>query len=158
MELTQERLKELLRYDPDTGLFTWIVGNGRRTDQAGRRAGCPNAKGYIRISVDQRAYMAHRLAWLYMTGKWPEQFIDHENLDKGDNRWGNLREATKAQNNANQPARTSSGLKGAYWSDASMSWQAKINNRYLGSYSTAEEAHAAYMDAAQEQFGEFARA
>ncbi|CAH0532169.1 Phage HNH homing endonuclease (ACLAME 27) [Ralstonia phage UAM5] len=102
--------------------------------------------------------MAHRLAWLYMTGKWPEQFIDHANMNKGDNRWGNLREANKSQNNANQPARTTSGLKGAYWSNASMSWQAKINKRYLGSYGTAEEAHAAYMEAARERFGEFARA
>jgi hypothetical protein len=111
-ELTAERLRELIHYDAATGNFTRLVATSRIP--RGAVAGRGTHTYYWRISVDGREYKAHRLAWLWMTGKWPLFFIDHINMDKADNRWCNLREATKAQNMVNTGRRannSSSGFK-----------------------------------------------
>lgn len=101
MSLTQLRLKELLHYDPVTGHFTWIVANSNRAP-AGTPAGrTGNSHGYCPIGIDGKRYRAHRLAWLYMTGEWPPEHIDHINGVRSDNRWHNLRAATLKENNRN---------------------------------------------------------
>jgi hypothetical protein len=103
--LTAERLRELLHYDPDTGVFTWLRVKGRRV-RVGALSGKANGGGYFQIGVDGRIYYAHRLAWLYVHGEWPVASIDHVNCDRCDNRLANLRPATKAQNAANARKRT----------------------------------------------------
>lgn len=156
-KLTQEKLKELLNYDPCTGEFVWVSANGTRVDQIGKIAGNKNHAGYIRITIGQKSYMAHRLAWLYMNGSHPEHHIDHINLLKSDNRWSNLRAATKSENGANSRPRSASGLKGAYWSKQINRWYSSIRGRYLGTFDTPEDANEAYMKAAEQEFGQFAR-
>jgi hypothetical protein len=165
MELTQERLKELISYDPLTGVFLWLVDRGGK--RAGDVAGC-RKRTYIAISVDDRIYRAHLLAWFYMTGEWPDPFVDHRDLDKHNNVWTNLRLATKSQNMANVGLIKSnkSGLKGVSRYRAGepygKPWQAQIQKDgrtiYLGHFATREEGHAAYVAAAEKFYGEFARA
>ena len=98
--LTLERLKTLLHYDPETGLWTWRVNKGRV--KAGSIAGC-STRGYWVLRVDQHNYLSHILAWFYMTGEWPEHEVDHRDLDKGNNHWDNLRPATDVQQEWNKP-------------------------------------------------------
>lgn len=158
--LTQQRLKELVTYDPETGLFTWQTSCGGRSTP-GRRAGAKKSDGYIVIGLDGGAYQAHRLAWLYVHGRWPNSFLDHMNGNKSDNRIGNLRLATNTQNHQNVGITRSntSGFKGVR--KLRKKWQAQIraNGRwlYLGVYPTPEEAAAAYKEAAAKYHGEFAR-
>jgi hypothetical protein len=166
--ITAERLREVLDYNPKTGLFTWrhvpdksVQWNGRH---AGRPAGHPcKTLGYVLLKVEGRLCRAHRLAWLYMTGKWPTGEIDHVNGDGLDNVFANLRLATRSEQNRNVRAHrdSTSGLKGAYWDKRTSTWLAQIRHEgkqhYLGKYQTAEEAHAAYCEAARRLHGEFAR-
>ena len=98
-QLTVERLRELLSYDPATGKFLWRVG--RQCMRAGAVAGATEVQGYRVIKIDGKIYKAHRLAWLYVTGEWPPEEIDHKNTDPQDNVWSNLRLATHSQNQAN---------------------------------------------------------
>jgi hypothetical protein len=112
------------------------------------------------IWIDGKRYYAHRLAWLYMTGKFPDQQIDHIDQDGTHNIWRNLREATNTQNAANSRRRNNaSGFKGVFW-QRSRRWRASImvNSRriHLGYFNTPEEAYAVYLAAAQKYFGEFA--
>ena len=159
--VTHERLRELLDYDPETGVFTWKANRIRV--RPGERAGRVLPDGYIAIGVDGRRYQAHRLAWLYMTGKWPEGMIDHINLDRQDNRWENLRLATNIQNQANTALRSNntSGFKGVSWHRLEKKWTANIRRAgkkvWLGYYDTPESAHEAYVMAASDHHGEFAR-
>jgi len=168
MTLTQERLKEVLHYCPDLGLFWWKVRSISSSHDktfnkhfAGKIAGKLATNGYVRISVDGRDHAAHRLAWLYMTGVTPADDIDHRNGRKLDNAFENLREATRSQNLANRSQRNATGFKGVTRL-ASGRFTAEIRkNRvkdYLGSFDTAEEAHAAYEARASQVHGEFARA
>lgn len=150
--LTAQRLRQLLRYDAQTGDFTWLVGTAR-LQLAGRLAGTGDRRKYNRIGVDGRQYPAHRLAWLYVHGSWPESFIDHINGVKKDNRIANLREATNAQNmqNMRRPRGDgSSGFLGVTWHGDTSKWQAQIKtggkNKYLGLFDTAEAAHEAYLN------------
>jgi hypothetical protein len=101
-----QRLKEFLIYDPETGLFTKIRRNFKKPF-----AGTPHPVGYIRITIDKRFYLAHRLAWFYVKGKWPEADIDHINGDKTDNRFANLREASRSLNRGNSRGRHDSAQK-----------------------------------------------
>lgn len=160
--LTYERLRELFHYDPATGLFTRLVRQGHT--HPGEIAGGLSEKGYVRIYIDGRKYRAHRLAWLYVTGEWPENEIDHKNTDRSDNRWDNLRPATGAENSRNRrtPSNNTSGFKGVFWQKREKRWHAVIDLNgkrvVLGRFLTVEEAHAAYARAAQEHYGEFSRA
>jgi hypothetical protein len=171
--LNQERLKELLRYDPETGLFYWLERPVRlgfeRTDKtwnvryAGKIAGDEFGKlrPRIRISVDKRRFQAHRLAWLWMTGEWPAEEIDHKDMNPLNNKWENLREATHSQNGMNRKSR-SKYAKGVTIHKPSGLFQARIYKdgrcRCLGYHKTPEEAHRAYIAAAKDLHGEFARA
>lgn len=157
--LTAERLKQTLSYDADTGAFTHLYSRGRNT--VGQIAGCPVGRGgHLRIGIDKQLYYAHRLAWLYVYGAWPDGALDHINCDPADNRIANLRIATKQQNMANTRARN--GVKGAYWYKRRSKWasQIQVSGRFfhLGYFNTQQEAHEAYAKAAREHFGEFARA
>ena len=135
--LTQERLQYLLSYDRETGIFRWRINRGRMA-KAGDIAGSQGNDCYVRIRVDGKDYAAHRLAWLYMTGEWPAATIDHENINRADNRWRNLREATNAQNGTNRhkQANNTSGFKGVYVDKTSNKFCAKI--KINGGESTSE--------------------
>jgi hypothetical protein len=156
--LTQQRLKELLHYDPCTGVFTWLVDRGGRA-KAGCVAGA-RTRHYRKIVVDDRPYYGHDLAWLYMTGSWAD-LIDHIDTSQGDV-WLNLRIADKSKNGANRgkPANNTSGSKGV-WRRGNR-WTARITvngqRLNLGTFATKEEAEAAYSTAAAIEFGSFARA
>lgn len=94
--LTVERLREILHYDPETGIFVWRI-QAKATRPIGSKAG-HNRGGYVQLCINQVRYYAHRLAWLYMTGDWPKFEIDHKNRIKNDNRWINLRDVTRSVN------------------------------------------------------------
>jgi hypothetical protein len=119
--------------------------------------------GYRYIRIDYNLYPEHRLAWLHMTGEWPTAGIDHINCDRLDNRWSNLREATKAKNAMNMHIRAdnTSGYKGVSWSKIRRKWIAHITVdrkcRHLGSFDTPECAFIAYMKAAWDHFGDYAQ-
>lgn len=161
----QARLLELLRYDCNSGHLFWKERPNTASWNAtyeGRRAGSRCSRGYREIAIDNRTYLEHRLIWKLVTGEDPNGQIDHVNLDKGDNRFSNLREATVSTNQCNTRPRAQSGLKGAHWNRFRGYWQSaiKFDGRTvnLGRFDTAEEAHAAYCDAAKRYYGEFARA
>lgn len=157
---TQARLKELFYYHPESGDFVRRVATNNR-DRAGEQAGSRDSRGYMALSVGGRTYKAHRLAFLYMTGKWPVNQVDHVDCAPGNNSWNNLREATQTQNKANGTVyqNSKSGLKGVRFEGTK--WCAKIwsgkKSKYLGRFDTAEEASAAFIAAARERHGEFAR-
>lgn len=156
--LTQERLKEVLHYDPETGVFTSLKWRGG-VSQPGVVCGCVQPHGYVRISVDGKPYYAHRLAWFYMTGRWPTHTIDHINRDRADNKIANLREATHRQQRGNTRLRkdNKSGFKGVSFSCVMKKWHTQIGTRTVGFYTTKEEAAEAYRVAAIVEYGEFAR-
>ena len=158
--LTKERLDELLAYDPETGLFTWKVRiNGRI--RVGDEAGRTNTSGHIQITISRSSYCAHRLAFLAMTGRWPENEVDHINGNPADNRWVNLRPATRVENMRNQRtnARNTSGVTGVSWDTRRGKWMAFIQtNRkttHLGYFTKFEDAVAARRAAEVKYFGEF---
>ena len=141
--LTQEELKKVLRYEPETGLFYWLVCASKRV-RIGDIAGNKHFN-YIRINVNGRPYLAHRLAFLYMTGTIPNK-VDHKDQDGSNNKWNNLREATSSQNNCNSAlhSNNTSGIKGVSWCKRYNKFRARIaldkKTHYLGHYDDAEEA------------------
>ncbi|MDR3464182.1 MAG: HNH endonuclease signature motif containing protein [Beijerinckiaceae bacterium] len=151
----------MLRYDPETGRFTWLVSRGGKA-QAGTNAGAVNNHGYVVIYIFGKCYMGGRLAWFYMTGQWPPALIDHRDTNRANNRWGNLREASSSQNGANssRPSTNTSGVKGVYRRGSRYIAQIASGGRriYLGIFDDMESAAAAYAKAAQDEFAEFARA
>jgi len=157
--LTAERLRQLLSYDEETGVFTWIVR--RKTARLGDVAGCIKKCGYRVIGIDGQHYRAHRLVWLYVHGEWPIGDLDHKDTVKDNNRITNLRIATLSQNSANKRALNKTRLKGVTFLPRCNKWQAAIGKDgkviYLGLFHSAEAANAAYFTAANNLFGEFAR-
>ena len=157
--VTQERLKELFSYCPDTGLFLRI--KGVRKAAAGVIAGTKDLNGYITISVDCRRYYAHRLAWLYTHGVFPVQ-IDHKDRDRSNNALSNLRAADNSQNGANKskPPESRQRYKGVRMMKGSSRWSARIKHGgkeiHIGTFATEEDAMKAYNERASLLFGEFA--
>lgn len=146
--ITQKRLRELLHYDPLTGVFTWRQSNSARA-LVGAIAGS-KARGYVWIRCDGQLCAAHRLAWLYMTGLLPKQEIDHKNGMKDDNRWSNLREATRKLNMQNERRariNNKTGYLGVRPHGKRFQARVKLDGRihYFGSFGTPEQAHAAYV-------------
>jgi len=158
--LAAERLRDLLHYDPSTGIFTWKVDrHNRRT--AGKIAGHLSA-GYWIIKIEGRSYRAGCLAWLHVKGFWSELIIEHADMDGTNNRWDNLREATKTQNQGNiGPRFGTSKFKGVHWDKRRSKWVASIGycRRVfnLGRYDVEVDAARAYDRAAIKRFGQFAR-
>lgn len=154
--LTIDDLRVTLSYDPGTGAFT-----NTRSAAGSRRVGPVGTKnkfnGYVSIMRGNKNYPAHRLAWAFVYGYWPE-CIDHINGVRDDNRIANLRECTRAQNNMNRPQRRDSSqpFKGVSRHSCG-SWRARIQRRHLGLFSTADAALAAYEAAASVTFGSFQR-
>ena len=151
-ELTQERLQELLSYDPDTGIFTNLKSRG--TAKIGSVAGTKNSIGYVCIQIDSKKYLAHRLAWLYVHGNFPEKYLDHMNEIRDDNRIINLRLATNQENQHNRSSAKqdgTSGYLGVGWHKQHGKWIARIQlngrRKHLGLFNTAEEASKAYVTA-----------
>lgn len=167
--LTVERLKEVLNYDPETGIFTHL-GSGRRgRASAGRQAGWlktdhKKSKKIVRrrISIDGNSYYASNLAWLFMTGEWPLSQIDHKDTNSTNDSWGNLRLATNAQNGWNKSLgpRNTTGFKGVRVEKHKYRADITVNKikKFLGYFSTPEEAAKAYKSAANDLHGEYARA
>ncbi len=159
--ITQERLKELFRYDPETGEFIRLAKSGRK-GRVGDVVGTINKAGYVVIGIDGVVYYAHRLAWRYMTGGIVPQ-IDHADGSRANNKWRNLRHATHTQNilNAKLAKNNTSGFKGVTWHKGAGRWPASLylngSPNYLGLFDTPEDAHAAYMRAATNAHPEFAR-
>lgn len=167
MELTQAYLKSVLHYDPETGIFTWLprcrsmfkedrfaaAWNGKH---ANKIIGYDGWQGYLVTRVDGSLYRLHRLAFLYMTGAFPTDQVDHINGVRNDNRWDNLRAATGSENRRNQklPPNNTSGHVGVHWHKAQGKWHARIMVAkrwlYLGSFSEFSDAVAARKSAALE--------
>jgi hypothetical protein len=158
--LNAYELRELLAYDPISGVLTWKKNMTPRA-RAGKEAGVIQCGKYRRIGINGKYYMAHRIAWVIVTGSWPEYQIDHKNGMKSDNRWTNLREATSAQNKHNTEHRNNSGLIGASLHAGTGRYRAQIRTggkrKFLGWFETAQEAHDAYKQAAIKYHGEFAK-
>jgi len=151
-QINSTLLHEVLKYDPDTGIFTWNKKISKR-NVVGRPAGCLR-NGYITIDLFNKRYQAHRLALIYVYGHCDSKDVDHINGIKNDNRISNLRFATRSENKQNrlsiQP-NNKSGYTGVDWHKSSNSWRATITTmrkqKHLGTFKTKEEAHAAYLEA-----------
>ncbi|HBD11552.1 MAG TPA: HNH endonuclease [Porticoccaceae bacterium] len=141
MKLTQDRLKESLTYDPLSGVFTWKTRpashfkakkyqNTWNTRYSGKQAGAASVNGYLRTSIDGKHYFLHRLAFLYMIGRFPLGHTDHINGDRTDNRWVNLRDISQQENNKNIKLSSvnTSGVTGVYWASGKGKWAAQIND------------------------------
>ena len=158
--ITQSRLKDLLSYDPDSGVFRWTAP--RRGVVVGQECGRISVHGYREICVDCKLYRANRLAFMYMLNRWPIGDAEHENRDKSDNRWSNLRDASRSQNSVNVAVKASnkSGFIGVHWDRARQRWHAQIRvegrKKNLGRYLDPVVAARVYDAAAVAQFGEFA--
>jgi len=153
--LTAERMRQLLHYDPELGWFMWTMDMSSKC-LAGSIAGTVDAYGYHVIHIGGRQYKAHRLAWLWVTGRWPRLGIDHRDTNKSNNEWGNLREATVGENvqNARRARRNNrSGLLGV--APNRKRWSASITTggrrQHLGTFDSPELAHAAYLAAKRQQ-------
>jgi hypothetical protein len=157
---SQETIKEKLHYDPETGLFRFIGG-----PRKGKVADCRHPNGYIQIGFGPPwvLFRAHRLAWIYVTGREPEQQIDHIDGDRSNNKWANLREATPRQNSANSKSTipNTSGYRGVSWDARRNKWFVKIKvsgvQKFLGYYDDPAVGHQVYCAAARELNGDFAR-
>lgn len=167
MKLSADRLRSIIDYDPDTGVFRWLWDdakpariNSRDTKKA---AGSIGVDGRRAIKISGTRYYCSRLAWLYMFGVWPTDQIDHINCDKSDDRIANLRECSGAQNHLNVglTVRNRSGYKGVHWNGRYQKWEAAIRingvRHYLGRYDAAEDAARRYAAAAVKYHNEFAR-
>ena len=141
-DISHDELLCLLNYDPLTGVFTWQSASGTRVDLIGSAAGSSDKRGAVFIRLHQIRYAAHRLAWFYMTGAWPENLIDHRDGNPANNKWLNLREATRRMNNENKRAASSQNLWTNY---LGVSENVKKRKKYLGLYPTDHAAFAAYV-------------
>ena len=156
-DLTQEKLKQELEYDPETGLFTWIAK--RSGVVTGKKAHKLNTSGYVQIRVLGKSYVAHRLVWLYTHGEFPECQIDHINGQRADNRLVNLRLAQNNDRDNRQNSTLQSNNTTGFMGVTRMKdgkYMAQINKNgvkyYLGVYAAPEEAHAVYLKARADMF------
>jgi hypothetical protein len=160
-KFTRQALRRILHYNPFTGLWRWRKNIGRA--KKGHEAGTYRKDGYKTIEVFNYEFLGHRLAWFYMTNEWPEKGIDHRDTNTSHNCWHNLRKANQHQNSGNQrlAIHNTSELKGVSYDKERAKWGAWIKSdgksRHLGRFDCPAAAHFAYLIAADEAFGEFAR-
>lgn len=156
-ELTQGRLKELVNYDPETGWITWRVLSS--TTEPGERAGGLHGFGYRQIGLEYKKFLEHQLAWLYMTGEWPTKEIDHINSVRSDNRWCNLREATRSQNGHNKQLhpRSTTGFTGVSTHGNRYRSTITVNGTttYLGRFKSVAETRIVRLLSERDHFGQF---
>jgi hypothetical protein len=151
-DLTAKLVRSLLDYNPETGIFYWRIDRSTKVRAGDRHY------GYIRIKINGVPYQAHRLAWLFATGEWPKEEVDHINLVRNDNRFCNLREATHAENRVNRPPREKLlGLPRGVRIRPNGKFEACIAGIHLGTFDKVEEAADAYVIAAQNLYGDFYR-
>lgn len=146
--LTQKRLREILHYDPETGIFTFTTGRRK-----GKVAGAQHdARGLLKVSIDNRRHLLHRLAWLWMTGTLPRSNVEHINGDQADNRWVNLRESERSQKAAHRAAwREPTAIRGVWKVAERFEAMVEVSGvtMNLGSFATADEAKAAIAEVYQ---------
>jgi hypothetical protein len=149
--VTQDRLKELFDYAPQTGDFIRILAVS--SAKAGDVAGTIQGKGYLGFNIDNRHYLAHRLAWLYMYGEWPKHQIDHIDGNKTNNRIENLRDVDNSENHRNTKVNSNSttGILGVCWCSEANKWRAYIHiggrQKRLGSFDDIADAAKARAEA-----------
>ncbi len=154
--LTQARLKELVHYEPETGVFTHRIS--RQGCRAGDAAGCADSAGYWVIKLDQRKHYAQRLACLYMTGWWPSDEVDHKDRVRSNNAWTNLRPATDKQQaeNRNLYATSTSGFRGVMWREKKRKYEVRIRHNntdhYLGLFDSIIDAVAVRLRAERDLY------
>lgn len=154
MTLTQSELKSLLTYNPQTGIFIWNISRGKQ--KKGNIAGSLNGKGYLRIIINSKEYLSHRLVFLYMNGKMPTEEVDHINRNKIDNRYLNLRLVSHKENHLNKGVFRNNkvGLSGIEFNKAKNQWRVRIQKdkkRYfLGYFDDLEVAKEARRKAQNE--------
>ena len=146
----KDDLKEILDYNSETGVFTWLKKVSKYSNiKIGSVAGSSDVHGYYRIMVNGKIYKAHRLAWLYVYGEWPKNYIDHINGNPSDNRIENLRDVTRRQNQQNQKIHRQGHLVGVSYSKPHKKWKSQIaingRRKFLGLFETKEQAHEVYM-------------
>jgi hypothetical protein len=152
--ITQDKVQSLFNYDSETGIFTRKVKTTAKT-KIGDVVGYDNKNGYKKISIDNKLYFSHRLAWLYVYGVWPEKGLDHINRNRSDNRLCNLRLANQSENTQNTAIRknNTSGYKGVTFCKNTNKWisQIMINYKhiYIGKYETPEIAYEQYINMAK---------
>ncbi|QIG75061.1 HNH endonuclease protein [Rhizobium phage RHph_I3_18] len=158
--LNAEQVRHLFNYDPQTGIFTWR-NHPKAPSWVGKRAGSRRPDGYRQILILGRLYLEHRIAWLFVTGEFPPQEIDHIDQNPSNNALSNLRPASRELNEVNKGLQknNTSGYRGVSWSNQYQKWRASLwhhgKNKYLGAYDDKEEAYAAYCAAAKQLSGEF---
>ena len=159
--ITQSELKELLDYNSETGVFTWLKSTTKSV-KVGSVAGGKNNRGYMRIGINKKRYLSHRLVWLYVYGYFPKYDIDHINNNPSDNRLCNLREATTPQNqhNVKMMKTNTSGIKGVCFDKNRNKWMAQlqVNNKRirLGRFDNLDDAKLAIENARIKYHGKYA--
>jgi HNH endonuclease len=145
-DIKHSELLRIIHYEPITGVFRWLVAINKKAVIGRNVGGVNKSLGYVVLGIAGKRYYAHRLAWFYMTGAWPDM-IDHRDGDGLNNKWENLRIASKRENamNSKKSATNKSGYKGVSWHIGAKKWQSFCGPQYIGLFDTAEQAHAAYM-------------
>lgn len=154
--LTQQRVRELLNYNTETGVFTWLPRNNKAFRHAGLVAGCKDNNDYICIKIDGRMYLAHRVAFLYVEGSWPVKHVDHRDHNPENNKWSNLRKSDVSFNMENKIAacknKKHSKYLGVHWNGSKFTAKITIKGvrNYLGIFDTEELAYEAYLSKKRE--------
>jgi len=152
------RLYELIIYNPITGIMTWKISRGKCI--IGMEVGRLQWQGYRQVFIDGKSYYVHRLIFFYMTGDWPSEDVDHINQIKNDNRWCNLREATRSENKANQNKQINNkiGLRGVSWNKRDKIYMAEVKKgkiRIRLGFNCPAAAYFAYIVESHKLFGKF---
>jgi hypothetical protein len=158
--VTQEFIKSVLNYNPETGVFTWKVNKSKRS-KIGHIAGWKD-NGYIRIELNGKTYRAHRLAWLYVNGEFPSNLIDHIDGNRSNNKISNLRKATYLENSQNYktPKTNKSGVKNVSWYKTMKKWVVTLGingkKKTIGYFDDLELAELVAIEARDKYHMEFA--
>jgi hypothetical protein len=144
--LTYERAREMLHYNPQTGVLKWQKNRRMGPKLAGKHAGFVDGNGRLMIQLDMEIYHSGRVIWLWMMGHWPFGLVDHCDGNPLNNRWKNLRDVTQRVNAQNRliNSNNKSGVRGVYWSQQNQKWKVQIgskqNKKYLGVFDSFDDA------------------